>query len=554
MRALPIGIQTFREIIENRYVYADKTGYIGDLLSTGKHFFLSRPRRFGKSLFIDTVREAFLGSRDLFEGLALAGTDFDFTPRPVIRVDLSSVALGDAQELRAGLMGLLRDIADSYDIAVDGINPAELFRRLIVALHRHSGHRVVVLIDEYDKPIVEHLTRPELAEANRRELRDMYGVLKAMDAHLKFVMLTGVSKFTRMSLFSQLNNLSDITLIDRYANICGITEAEFDILFGEHLEALCARRAAQGLESGRELVRETVFDWYDGFSWDGTSRVFNPFSLLSLFAWQEFNPYWYSSGTPTMLMRQLREKPVAYADVQGVTMTESFLDSHEIEDAPLASLLFQTGFLTVAGMQPGVPRTFTVRFPNVEVSTSFSRQFLATLAPESALALEGWYAATHRALDQGRPEYLQEMLTGLFAVLPWNLHVSAGEALYHAVFLVAMQFCGLRVAGEVAVAGGEIDGTIDMPSGCSYVVEFKHVAGEAGAPIARGAAPSGTPQPLPEVALTALLDRAVGAALAQIDAKGYADRYRGTGRRVYKVGIAVAGRGVVRVRAVHAAA
>jgi hypothetical protein len=326
---------------------------------------------------------------------------------------------------------------------------------------------------------------------------------------------------------------------------------------------LCAQRASQGLESGRELVREAVFDWYDGFSWDGTSRVFNPFSLLSVFAWQEFNPYWYSSGTPQVLMDQLRDRPVVYADVQGATMTEFYLDSHEIEDAPLASLLFQTGFLTVDSVRPGSPPVFTLRFPNIEVSTSFSRQFLATLAPESATALEGWYAQTHQALDEGRPEYLEEALTGLFAVLPWNLHVSAGEALYHAVFLVVLQFCGLRVAGEVAVAGGEIDGTIDMPSGCSYVVEFKHVAGLAGeadavdgpvTPSAKaGVTASAASWPggvSPDAAVNAALDRAVGAALAQIDAKGYADRYRGTRRRVYKVGIAVAGRGVVRLQAI----
>jgi hypothetical protein len=551
---LPVGIQTFREIVEGGYVYADKTGYIADLARDGKFYFLSRPRRFGKSLFVDTVREAFLGHRELFEGLALAGTDFDFTPRPVIRLDMSSISLADTPELLVGLTEILQDVADSYGIELAAASPAGMFRRLISALHRHSGHRVVVLIDEYDKPIVEHLTRPELADANRMELRYFYGVLKAMDAHVKFVMLTGVSKFARMSLFSQLNNLLDITLDERYVNICGITEPEFDALFGEHLQALCARRAHKGLESGRELVRASVFDWYDGFSWDGASRVFNPFSLLSLFARQEFYPYWYSSGTPQMLMKQLRDKPVIYGEVQGTTVTESFLDSHEIEDAPLSSLLFQTGFLTVAAVQPGWERTFTLGFPNMEVSTSFSRQFLAALAPQAATAFEGWFAATYRALDEGRPEYLEEMLTGLFAVLPWNLHVSAGEALYHAVFLVAMQFAGLRVAGEVAVAGGEIDGTIDMPGGRSYVVEFKHVAGGAGdapvdVPSAAGAsvAPSGTPASEP--VLDAGLDRAVRAAWAQIDAKGYADRYRGTGRRVYKVGIAVAGRGVVRVRA-----
>jgi hypothetical protein len=377
-----------------------------------------------------------------------------------------------------------------------------------------------------------------VAEVNRRELRDVYGVLKSMNEHLRFVLLTGVTKFTRMTLFSQLNNLADITLDEPYANICGFTEPEFDTLFDEHLDALCAQRAAQGVEARRELVRQSVFDWYDGYSWDGHTRVFNPFSLLNVFARQKFYPYWYSSGTPQVLMDRLRDTPVAYGEVQGATMTEFFLDSHEIEDASLASLLFQTGFLTVESVLPGWQRAFTLGFPNTEVSTSFARQFLATMAPASAAQFEGWYAQTQQALEEGRPEYLQEALSGLFAALPWNLHVSANEALYHAVFLAVMQFCGLRVAGEVAVAGGEIDGTIDMPGGCSYVVEFKHVAS--------GTNDSAPPTP---AASAALLDRAANAALAQIDIKGYANRYRGTNRQVYKVGIAVTGRGTVRVKA-----
>ena len=530
MKNLPIGIQTFRTIIEGGYVYADKTGYIADLARQGKYFFLSRPRRFGKSLFIDTVKQAFSGEGDLFSGLALAGTDFDFTPRPVIRLDLSSIALADSDELRSGLMGLLRDTAESFQVEVEGATPAEYFRRLIHTLHQTSGHRVVVLIDEYDKPIIDHMDDRALAESNRKELRYFYGVLKAMDAHLRFVLLTGVAKFTRTSVFSQLNNLIDISMNPAFANICGFTEQEFDALFPEHLAAYAQARRDLGIDDeSLPAIRDQVFTWYDGYSWDGVTRVFNPFSLLSFFLKREFYPFWFTSGIPQFLVHHVRDNPGAYAALEGAQITEVTLDSYDIERAPLESLLFQTGFLTVrSANRREAPVVYTIGFPNLEVSQSFSGWFLDTLSGDLAGMEQTQRRRLAQAFNDGRPEDLEDCLTGLFAAIPYNLHMKA-EAFYHAVFLSVVRVLGLRVTGEAAVAGGEADATITTSTGFAYVIEMKYV-------------PAGD-----DADREHRLEQAAAAALRQIAARGYADQFRGTACRLHHVGVAVADRGQVHV-------
>ena len=537
VRELPVGIQTFSEIIKGGYVYADKTGYIADLAARGKYFFLSRPRRFGKSLFVDTLNEAFAGNRDLFTGLALAGSDFDFTPSPVVRLDFSRFSVATPGDLTLGLTVTLSRIAGEYQIELPVTNPSLMLDDLILALARTRGARVVVLIDEYDKPIIDHLTDPVTAEANRDLLRSVFGVLKALDAHLRFVFLTGVSKFSRTSLFSQLNNLTDISLRKPYVNICGISEAEFDLLFAEHLTKVAGAWHQQGLAAGDPVsLRKLLFTWYDGYSWDGQSRVFNPFSLLSFFASGEVYPYWYTSGIPRFLIDRMVGQPVLYAQIQDAEITEVDLDSHDVVNASLPSLLFQTGFLTVKSVDESQwPRLYRLGFPNVEVSTSFARNFLMDLAGERQSEASSWSARMRRSLNNGQLDLLQDCLTGLFATIPYNLH-QPQESFYHAIFLAVTQFLGFQIAGEVAVAGGEIDGTIDTLTGKSYVIEMKY------AKTAPDAA---------DAVVDQILATAADHALAQIEAKRYADKYAGTGLDVYKVAIAVTGRGRVHTAWAH---
>ncbi|MDR1013698.1 MAG: ATP-binding protein [Coriobacteriales bacterium] len=510
MRKLPVGLQSFRKIIEDGYVYADKTREIHRLLQDGSYYFLSRPRRFGKSLLLDTMRELFLGNRELFEGLWIAGpeSDYGFEPYPVVRIDMTQMSIKDAEALESSLTDYMLKQAQAENVEIDSGISSDVFRALIETLAAKHGRRVVVLVDEYDKPIVDHVDAPEKAQANREVLGNFYGILKGQDANLHFVFLTGVSKFTKLSLFSKLNNLNDITLRAPYANICGITEAEFDALFSAEFDA---------------ATRERVFGWYDGFSWDGETRVFNPFSLLSYLRDREFNSYWYSTGTPTFLAKVFEARPAEYADIQGVTVTERMLDSHDIENAPLVSLLFQTGFLTVtAADRKAEPPRYILGFPNTEVSSSLAELFLAAAPqiadPYGSALING----LQDALDEGRPEGIAAPLEGLYASIPYELHIGA-EAFYHALFLAVMQFLGFRVQGEVSVARGRIDGVLERPNGRTYVIEFKYTA----------------------EASEEALDAALGAAFSQIADREYAARYAGTGREVYRLGIAVAGRGKV---------
>ena len=533
LTGLPIGLQTFRKIIEDGYVYADKTGYIADLARRGSYFFLSRPRRFGKSLFLDTIKEAFSGDRDLFAGLALADSGWDFPTHPVIRVDMSRFPNKSIEGLSNGVITSLRQTAHTYGLTSDHDNPVVAFDDLIARLHETTGHRVVVLIDEYDKPIIDHLDDLPTAESNREFLRSFYGVMKGNDAHLRFVFLTGVSKFTRTSIFSQLNNLVDITMRPEYAGICGITEAEFDRLFPAHIEAYKTAMAAQRRpEGGLSLdeLRTEILDWYDGYTWDGVTRVLNPFSLLNFFDAKSFYPFWFVSGTPRFLVDTLAANPPRYAEIQAATITELDLDSTAIEHAPLPSLLFQTGFLTVASVDyVARPPRYRLALPNTEVSTSLSRLFLDAVSQQTTSSPDTFYAAAEDALDTGHPERLGPVLEGLYASIPYNLH-QGSEAFYHAIFLSVMQFLGFEVLGEVAVAGGEIDGVVNRPNGRTYVVEMKYVRTENDAA---------------SVQIDEALAEAAGRALRQIAGKGYADRYRGTRRIVEEIGVAVAGRGRV---------
>jgi hypothetical protein len=333
-----------------------------------------------------------------------------------------------------------------------------------------------------------------------------------------------VTKFTKLSLFSKLNNLSDITLRGGHAGICGFTEAEFDAMFSDRLAA-------------GSVSRKDIFDWYDGYTWDGKTRVFNPFSLLSFFRDQEIYPYWYTTGVPTFLMKDFRNRPEEYALVQETTIEEALLDSHEIENAPLVSLLFQTGFLTVKSVVPSIPKGYVLGFPNIEVSQTFARQFLSTVAEVPDISSLSYIREIRSALDAGEPERLEAPLSGMYAALPYHLHV-ASEAYYHSIFLAVMQSQGFRISGETATSEGRADVSVDWPGDKSYVIEFKYVKG------ANDAIDSNSDN---EAGDEAELERAIAEALVQIDTKGYADRYKGTRRDVYKVAVVVAGRGRVKV-------
>ena len=310
-RRLPIGLQTFREVREKNCYYVDKTDFVRRLLDEGKHYFLSRPRRFGKSLFLDTLKELFEGNEPLFEGLAIQD-GWDWSVRhPVLRLDFSSGSYQGADDLRLELAAQLETLEEEAGVAGRPDAPASVrFRYLIRALQRQSGQPVAVLVDEYDKPILDALDVPEIARANRDLLRGLYSTVEFADADIRFSFITGVSKFSKVSLFSGLNNLKDISLDPRYSAICGYTDADLDDVFAPELPGL-----------DRDRIRE----WYNGYSWLGADKVYNPYDILLLFDERKFATHWFETGTPAFLVRTLLDELLRANDFAGIrTFFESF--------------------------------------------------------------------------------------------------------------------------------------------------------------------------------------------------------------------------------------
>ncbi len=335
-RSLPIGIQTFRKIREDDFYYVDKTGFALRLIAEGTHYFLSRPRRFGKSLFLDTLAELFEGNEALFRGLA-AESRWDWSRRhPVIRLSFAEGVLDSRQQLDRRIQDLLRINCEALGVSLyPDLDIPGQFGELIRRAHAASGERVVVLVDEYDKPILDNLTDPDTARAMRDGLRNLYSVIKGQDAHIRFAFLTGVSKFSKVSLFSGLNNLMDITVDAEYSAICGYTEADLDQVFAPELAG---------------LDRDRIRTWYNGYNWLGEA-VYNPFDLLLLFKKRLFQPWWFETGTPTFLVDVLTERGFFTPDLAQVRASEALISTFDVQNMPSEALLWQTGYLTYSPLR-----------------------------------------------------------------------------------------------------------------------------------------------------------------------------------------------------------
>ena len=327
-RKLPIGMQTFRDLRESNCYYVDKTAYVERLLDEGKHYFLSRPRRFGKSLFLDTCKELFEGNEPLFEGLDIHDR-WDWSVRhPVLRLSFGSGHFREPGYLHEEVMDQLQILEEESEVVAHHDAAPARFRHLIRTLHQRAGRPVAILVDEYDKPILDALDAPEVARANRDFLRGLYAVVKDCDAHIRFSFITGVSKFSKVSLFSGLNNLTDITLEPGYSAICGYTDVDLDTVFAPELDG---------------LDRDQVRDWYNGYSWRGEEKVYNPFDILLLFRKREFAAHWFETGTPTFLVDTLFKRRVSSLALDGMVSNAELLSTFDVDDMPTEALLFQTG-------------------------------------------------------------------------------------------------------------------------------------------------------------------------------------------------------------------
>ena len=534
MKKLPIGIQSFRKVVEGGYLYVDKTQHIYNLINDASHCFLSRPRRFGKSLLLDTIGEVFSGEKELFEGLWIYGSDYGFDKHPVVRLDMSSMSSDNPQMLKAALSFELRMAMEAEGLGTAAANgmaaddPSNLLKRLIKDLCKKHGRRVVVLIDEYDKPILDHIDDAKTADANRQALKGFYGILKSMDPYLRSTFITGVSKFAKTSIFSGLNNLKDITMAEKYADICGIPVESLDECFGEYIENMSSYKRLRQYGN----IRDEILAWYDGYSWDGETKLLNPFSLLNFFDQGRFSGFWYASGTPSFLLDLIKKQPESYANIRNLEITELMLDSVEIDRIAIEPLLFQTGYLTVKDIPetPGTP-VYLLGIPNFEVREAFNVHVLSTLTENGDVRTGQMRLDVNRALQAGSLQKMLEILRGFFASIPYNLHVDQ-EAYYHSIFYAFMSALGFDMDVEVSVSKGRVDAVLELGDK-AYVMEFKY----------KKCPPGASPE---EKRL--LSDKALDEAMGQINARGYSEKYKGSGKTVYQAAFAFLGRGDIELR------
>jgi hypothetical protein len=457
---LPVGIQDFIHLRESDYVYVDKTMYLPGFLEGGR-FFLARPRRFGKSILLSTLAAVFQGRKDVFRGLWLEH-HHDFVERPVIRLDFSNVNFSE-KTLSQGLVDWLRIDALRYGYEIKSDNGRDAFRELILELSKTT--KVVILIDEYDKPITDYLLNAEKRSEYQTVLKNLYGVLKPLDAHIHLVFLTGVSKIGKLSLFSDLNNLQDISLNQKYAQLCGYSKSEIELHFVPWLESI-----AVVLTISMPVLWQAITFWYNGYSWDAIHKLFCPFSFLLFLENQEFRSFWYETGTPTFLVKLVKNAQFNPMQFEAIALDEMTISSTNIENLELSSLMFQTGYLTMVQKTRNTLGTrYQLSYPNEEVRQAFAKSLLLEYnqqilvgsfsleLQDSLLALNwnGFFAVVNK----------------LFMGIPYEIF-PAKEIYVHSLMHLMLVSSGWRTQSQIQSALGRLDTLVETATH-SLIFEFK---------------------------------------------------------------------------------
>ncbi|MFN8578227.1 MAG: AAA family ATPase [Candidatus Sericytochromatia bacterium] len=467
MKKLPIGKQTFRDLINENNLYVDKTEDIYNLLNdNAKYFFLSRPRRFGKSLLISTLEEIFSGNQELFKGLYIYDK-IEWKKYPVIKIDFAKMDLSSLEKLVESLNYSLNSIAESYKVLIDNtLNYKLKFISLIKELGKFE--KVVILIDEYDKPIIDHINNLEVIKEMRDILKNFYVTIKASDEFIKFAFLTGVSKFSKVSIFSDLNNLRDITLEEKFATILGYTQEELESYFRDHI-----KETAKELNVEENYLKESLKTWYNGYSWDGKNFVYNPFSILNVLTTHDINNYWFQSGTPTFLIKLIKEKNI---DIKSLENYEADFDSfseYDIENINVISLLFQAGYLTIKKINRDSLgfKTCNLEFPNLEVKESFLKNILMNFSEsfENNIVIVKHLSI---ALIKNNLEEFFKILKDIFSHIPNEIFMADKERYYHTIIYLILTLIGVRIKAEVSTNIGRVDAVIETQSHI-YIFEFK---------------------------------------------------------------------------------
>ncbi|SEH32670.1 ATP-binding protein [Selenomonas sp. KH1T6] len=504
IRKLPIGVQSFEVMRQEQFLYVDKTRYIYELAHTGRQYFLSRPRRFGKSLFLSTLKAYWQGRKELFEGLEIVELEKDsegaFEPYPVFYFDFNGQNY-QAAALEDVLDKMLGRWEEQYDCKGQGTLSGR-FEDLLLAAREKTGKKCVVLVDEYDKPLLEVLENNELEEHNKAVFKGFFGTLKSYDEYLRFVFITGVTKFSKVSIFSDLNQLNDISLSAEYAGICGITEVEMEENFALEIEGMAGK-----LGIAREECLVELRKMYDGYRFhpDATG-VYNPFSLLKAFWGKELGYYWFGTGTPTFLVRRMRDMhfDVRQLETGAIHATVGALSDYRAENPDIVPLLYQTGYLTLFGYDAR-RRRYTLGFPNEEVKYGFLESLLPVYTPAAVPGRGTDFFALDDSLEAGDAERVGEILTALFASIPYTTDDAPFEHYFQSVLYIVFTLLGQHTHCEVHSSRGRADCILETDR-FVYIFEFK-------------------------------VDKSAKEALAQIEEKGYAAPYGADKRQLFKIGV-----------------
>ncbi|MDR1268678.1 MAG: ATP-binding protein [Planctomycetaceae bacterium] len=469
-RKLPIGIQDFEDLRTNDYLYVDKTIYVYQLKTDGKPYFLSRPRRFGKSLFLSTLKAYFLGKKELFDGLAIAELEKDWLEYPVFHLDFNKAAYQNDQVLSDVIDEILKQYEAEWKVTDIAAILSLRFDNLIQTAYKKTGRKVVVLIDEYDKPLVNTLDNAEVNQSMRDILKGFYGVLKSADAYLRFVFLTGVTKFSKVSVFSDLNHLMDISLNRKYAGICGISETELTRYFAPEIKKLSEQTNLSYDETFAKLKKH-----YNGYHFcENTEGVYNPFSLLNTFGAGNFRNYWYATGTPTFLVKMLKEGDFEIPDLENdVHISVADITNYKIGLNDPVPILYQTGYLTIKKYDTEFDE-FILGFPNEEVKFSFLKELLPAYVPQYATNQHFSAVSFIKTLRAGNIDGFMDNLRAFYSSIPYDLmkKESKEERYYQFIFYLLVTLMGQFIQTEVRTASGRVDAVIKTAD-TIFVFELK---------------------------------------------------------------------------------
>jgi hypothetical protein len=474
LQKLPIDVSAFNVMIENNYLYSDKTEIIHDLITGGRFYFLSRPRRFGKSLLLSTLQEIFIGNKKLFKDLWIGKhARYEWPTHPVIYLNFSQFSIKDPERFVTSLCWKLDSIGKEYGLDLsDAPFPELKIQKLVETLFKENN--VVILIDEYDYPLINNLDSLKIASEIRKELKNFFSAIKSLDAYLRAIFITGVTKFSKTSIFSGLNNLDDVTTDPRAATLLGYTHAEVEEYFD-----LFIKKQSKIKKIPENEIKKDLKEWYNGYRFsDAQIRVYNPFSILYYFKKQKLENYWFASGTPGFLIELLKNQYQDLEDLDKAQLTSTSLGIFDIESLPLITVLFQMGYLTINAYDPHKNK-YTLMYPNAEVRESFKKYLLAAYSQERIPTIEKSLSELGQALEKHNVDSFCTILQGLLAQIPYQLHIPQ-ERYYHSLFQLICSLLDIEAQSEISTDKGRIDLVIITKKDI-YIFEIKLEAGSSAA-------------------------------------------------------------------------